>query len=293
MNNKIIFGTLVFFAVFLAGCTLQETSTQPPSTPPQTQPTTQYICQDGRTIVAKLSDCPAVDTEYEECDKASSQEDYYGSSDRDVCFYELAIERDNATLCKKVRSTSSYGDYTTAKCGAEIALSKDDPTVCEDLGLVSKYDCYSELATQTSDPSYCERITSGSKKDDCLGDYLYANSYYITNWSLCDKFSAASSDKSYCYNLAATRTKNTQYCDKIEDSSYGYGTYSKPSCYAGVAKQSKNPSLCSQFSTTTEKDECYYAYATTYPKDLSVCNSITDELKKDDCVYYANYSYYY
>ncbi len=282
--------------MILAGCA----STQPPAggnqggsgqQPAAPAPAKQYLCSDGVTIVTDLSTCPQVDTELQDCERASSKSDYYSGSDQDACYYNLAVERDNITLCKKIRSTDTYVTYTQAKCGAELAVAAGDPKVCDSLGLISKSDCYSEVATQTEDPQVCLMITNTDKKDSCVYDYVLTNYYSIKDWGICDNISQGSYEASYCYQSAATTTLSTSYCDKISGTS-AY-SYSKAECYGTVAKDSHNPSVCERLSTTTDKDECYYEIATSYPYDQSQCGKIVNQGQKDDCNYYTNRSGYY
>ncbi|MDD5171521.1 MAG: hypothetical protein PHF60_00615 [Candidatus ainarchaeum sp.] len=287
--NK-LFLIVLAFGFFLAGCASQQATpqSQQPSAPPA-----QYLCPDGVNVVANLASCPPYDKEYEECLDMSATSDY-GSSDRDACFYSLALERENISLCKKVTSSDSYYDeYTQSNCGAQLALAFSDPTMCEQLGIIGKYDCYSELASQLEDASMCDFINSTQKKDDCLYDYLYGNSYYIEDWSFCEKFSEQSSNKDYCYYEAATNTYDVTYCDKIEGKGGLYYGYSMSGCYAAIATMEEDPTICSQLDTTPLKDECYYDYATSYPYDDSVCNSIVDSNKKSSCIRYTNDTYDY
>ncbi len=281
----------------LAGCA----STQPPAggnaapsnpAPAAPAPAKQYLCGDGVTIVTDLTTCPQVDTELQDCAKESSKSDYYGESDQDACYYNLAVDRDNVTLCKKVHSTDTYGTYTQAKCGADIAINAGDPKVCDSLGILSKADCYSEVATQTENPQVCLMITTGDKKDTCIYDYVLSNYYSMSDWSICDNVSQGSYEASYCYQTAATRTKSTAYCDKISGTDSLF-SYSKSECYGTLAKNSRTPSTCEKLTTTTEKDDCYYEYATSYPYDSTQCGKIVDQGTKDDCNYYTNRTSYY
>lgn len=288
----------------------------------QPEPAHQYLCSDGLTVVSDLNDCPYVDAELKECEDASSTASY-GASEADVCYYELAMDRENASLCKKIRNTDDWYDPTAAKCAAEIAMYTDDVTVCEELSFLSKYDCYFELAVQSEDYTICGQITSSNKrdecyadladelydyticsyisssstKDDCLYDYVSWNSYYIDDWSICDLFSTSADwEQDYCYQKAAERTGQLSYCDKITSSSgggYYYSYYTKPDCYGKVAKGKRQPSICEQLTDSDDKDDCYYEYATSYPYDVSTCNNIVDTYTKEDCIDYANYSYYY
>ncbi len=306
MRNRILLGFVVF-AFFLSGCT----SLLEP------EPSEQYLCPDGVTIVTDLEDCPKIDVELKECEDASSRV-FDGVSDRDVCYYELALDRENITLCKKIRNIDSWYGYTAAECGAEIAMIEGNPKLCDELSFLSEYDCYLELATQLGDaaicaeiastskrddcyldmaynfddPEVCMEISSSSDKDDCLYDYVSWNAYYVDDWSICDEFSSGSWEQSYCYYEAAGNTGLLTYCDKIT-STDRYSSYTKPVCYAVVAKQRKNPSLCETFTDSYDKDDCYYEYATLYPYDVNACEKITSSYRKSDCVYYANDTYYY
>jgi hypothetical protein len=259
---------------------------------PDTTPAQQYLCEDGRTVVADLSTCPPYDEEYESCMQTSTETDYYSYSDRDVCFYNLALDRENVTLCKKIRATSDYYDYTAANCAAQIAYISNEPTLCDDVGAIAVADCYSALASFTEDPGMCDYISSTTKKDDCIYAYISSNLYYISEWSVCDALSQYSDNRDYCYYYAGITTENVSYCDKIVESGY-YSYYDKSGCYGEVAEATDNPGLCALLETQTDRDDCYYSYATTYPYDTSVCNNIISSYYRENCLDYANHSYYY
>lgn len=285
MRSGILLGLITI--VFLFGCTTQSGTQET-----EAGSAVGHLCPDGTTIVSDLNDCPKVDVELKECEDASSMSSY-GASDRDLCYYELALERENVSLCRKVRNTDSWYEYTAAQCGADLAVYLGDVSLCDELTLTSKYDCYSEVAQELEDPTVCEKITFDSKKDDCLYTYVTYNYYYIDDWSICDSFSDKSSEANYCYTQAAIYSGDVGYCDMISRTSGGYYSYSKTSCYSDVAKDSGSPSLCGKLGTTDEKDDCYYDYATSYPYEVDVCDSISDSYTKDSCVRYANYTYYY
>ncbi len=333
MIRNILFAS-IFAVLFFSGCTslfegtpakqyvCPDGSTVVSELSDCPEPEKHYLCPDGLTVVGDMADCPKVDTELKECEEASD-EGYYGASDRDVCYYELAIYRENASLCRKIRNTDDWYDYTAAKCGAEIALFTGDVGVCEELSFLSKYDCYEEVAKQTEDPSICAEITTSGKKDDCYSamaaeledpsicleissgndmddciynyiyDYASWGGYYMDDWSICDEFSAPKWEQSYCYQEAAEDTGDLTYCDKITVEGGYYYSYSKSSCYATVAKDKSNPSLCAKLSDMEDRDDCYYSYAVTYPYKEEVCDNIVDTNLKEDCVYMTGDSYYY
>jgi hypothetical protein len=309
IRNKIILGLVIVSALFLLGCmSLLE--------PPEKK---QYLCEDGKTIVSDLTECPRIDKDLQDCEEASSIESY-GPSESDMCYFELALDRENISLCRKVRNTDSWYDYTAAKCGAQIAMYQGEPSLCDELSFVSKYDCYLELASELEDPSVCAEISSVRKRDDCYSslasaledpsvcsyistetdkdeciyDYVYYYSYYVDDWSICEEFSAsADTEQSYCYYEAADSTGELSYCDKMTTDTGYYSYYTKGDCYGGVAKYKRDVSICEQLTDADFKDDCYYEYATSYPYDVDACDNIADEYTRDDCIYWANDSYYY
>lgn len=309
IRNKIILGLVTVSALFLLGCmSLLE--------PPEKK---QYLCEDKETIVSDLTDCPPFDKDLKDCEDAYSVSSY-GPSESDMCYYELALDRENISLCRKVRGTDSYYGYTAAQCGAEIAMYKGDSQLCEELSFISKYDCYLELATNLEDasicgeitsvrkrddcysslasaledPSICKEISTESDKDECIYDYVYWYSYYIDDWSICDEFSAsADEEQSYCYYEAADATGQVSYCDKMTTDTGYYSYYTKGDCYGNVASYKNDPSLCEQLTDADFKDACYYEYATYYPYDVDACANIVDDYLREDCIYWANDTYYY
>ncbi len=272
----------LFALIFLFGCIQSGSSSDS---------TVGKLCSDGETIVTDLNDCPKIDADLKECEEASATSSY-GASDRDVCYYDLALVRENITLCRKIRNTDSWYEPTSAQCGADLAIYAGNVSLCGQLSLTSKYDCYEIVAEELEDPTICEYIESSSKKDDCLYNYVSYNYYYIDDWSLCDSFSGKGYEGNYCYSKAAEYTGDEKYCDKIVKSGSGFYSYSKASCYATVAKDDGTPALCGTLSTDEDKDDCYYDYATSYPYEVEVCNKISDSYRKSSCVDWANYSYY-
>ncbi len=278
MNKIFLFVILGLFVFLLAGCSsLMSSKTQ--------TPTTQYICSDGKTIVNDASMCPAIDTELVNCDKAAQTTDYTGNSQRNVCYFDLAVQRGNVSLCKNVYTTDSYSSVSAAKCGAEIAVAKNDPTICNDLGIIGSSDCYYEVAKQAGDPNICLQITSSQKRDDCISNYVSYDYTSISDWSICDKMSP--NRASDCYYDAATSTQNPSYCDKMGANSL----YTQADCYGKIALDTTNPDVCKGLPTTPKQDECYYTYASTYPYNPSACRYIVDQNKKSDCAYSTNRTY--
>jgi len=284
MKQHVLLLVILVLGLVLAGCTQSE---QQPIKVQLEQPKVQYLCDDGKTIVSTQADCPKIDLEYLECIKASRVSSYYASSERDVCFYNLAVVRNNVSLCRYVDASYASADYSPAKCAEEIAMAINDPEICNEIGS-QKFDCFNDLADKYQDPALCNRIVIQNKKDECLDNYVYANYETITDWDVCTSINGVTS-KDSCYYYAAIGTYNVTYCDKIAIGGY-YQT--KTDCYVKIAQQRNDYTLCKGLGVGPERNACYYKYA--YNKyDNHACTYISDDALKDKCKNYTYvYSYY-
>ena len=261
--------------------------------PVEQEPSTMYICDDGKTVVSSLAECPKVDTGYQECAGMPLESTgYYDESPRDTCFYSLAIVRENISLCNKILSSDEYYEYTRAACGAKVALLKGAPAECEKLlTKMDTVDCYSAYAYDTDDISVCSMLKSTDDKDECMYEFV---GYYNTppgGWSICEQLT----DEDYknsCYYYAADDTLDLSYCDKMSDK-YSSIYWMKSECYDNIASQKNDPTICEGLSDEEDRDDCYYEYATDYPYHMEVCDYITSKYIKSDCIDWTNDTDYY
>ncbi len=238
-----------------------------------------YVCDDGETVVYSKADCPPYDEEYEECADMPLSAGYYYDSPRDECFYELAIKREDVSLCNKILSTDEYDTYNRGGCGATIAFLKGNATECEGLTTFASRDCYAEYAELTEDYTACLFISSRNARDDCLYQFI---GYYIVpeSWDICEEFD----DEDYmyeCYYEAAKETLDVSYCDKIQGESY---YYDRPSCYGQMAASNSDLTICGKLADKEDRNGCYSYYAD-YIEDLSVCYRIEAGSSRDNCLY--------
>ncbi len=256
---------MALVGILIAGCVQQQ----------------MHLCSDKETIVYSLDQCPPFDEEYEECmDMPLESEYYYDESPRDKCFYNLAVKRENTSLCNKILAEYYYSDYSPAKCGARIALLTDSLDECEELrGAATRNDCYSEYAMMTDDPSVCDSLPSGNARDECLSQFIGWLSV-PPSWDICEKFSKAGY-RDECYYYAAEDTADLSYCEKMSGSSYAY---EKSSCYANVAMEYMDASICGELADTDDRNSCYFEYA--YDTDEPyVCDNVESVSERDECLY--------
>lgn len=192
--------------LFLAGCA-QTTS-----------PATQYVCSDGKTIVANITSCPVpsgtaaatstgtpqaltLETELSVCSEMPS---YQNVSIEDLCIIGLATKHENTALCKKVASDQRY------ICYALIAEDAKKPEICLEAGIQKDQQCLLQYMRDTRDTGVCDKMTDVSQKDSC---FMEATNY-SGDPAICEKIKTFD-QKNSCYYNIAMRTRDSTYCNKI------------------------------------------------------------------------------
>jgi len=218
---------LCIFGLFLFGCAQLTTPA------PQTQQIqqVQYVCSDGKTIVASVSLCPPVTsvpttralTIEEQLSICVDMPSVQQGSLEDVCYMMIAAKHGNASLCKKVSTSMRSQCYNT------LAEVKEDVNVCAEAGSY-KDQCYAQYAQWVGDSAVCDRITDLSSKDSC---YTNMASKGIDP-TLCDKIKTVY-QKEDCYFNVAMRTRDAAYCEKIGDSNR------KQNCLQNIQGQTSMP----------------------------------------------------
>lgn len=201
---------LVALGLFTYGCTL-------PSAPSsETVTETKYVCPDGTTIVSAIALCPpavpaaavvpalTLEQELSICvDMPTTQQ----GSFEDACYMMIAAKHENASLCKKVATSSRM------QCYASIAEIKSDASVCAEAGTY-KDQCYSQYAQTAGDSSVCDEITEINQKDSCYSNLASR----LGESGLCEKI-ANLNQKDSCYYQIAMRYGDSTWCDKITSTS--------------------------------------------------------------------------
>jgi hypothetical protein len=211
--KKIFVLLLVALGLFLFGCTQQA-------------PQVQYICSDGKTVVADLSLCPAatasptpatqaaatptvtpaisLETELEVCLGMPTTQQ---TSFEEDCISGLAAKHNDATLCKKL----SYEGKRT--CYLLVAITANNVSVCEEAGK-EKDNCYQQYASNANNASACDKITEINNRDSCYSSIASR----LGDATLCDKIRSIG-QKNSCYFGIAMNLRDSAYCNKITEDS--------------------------------------------------------------------------
>lgn len=165
------------------------------------------------------------------------------SFDRNECYTEQAIKKEDAGICKKIDA-----QYAQARC---IAAVKKDPGICQKIpNYIEKSLCYKEVAIRKQDSSLCG--DAGRNQSDC---YTY---FAVTdiNASICnnipEKFYQTNCYNSY-YTALAVAKKDPAICNSVKEQT----SDDKDSCYKNYAVETKDESVCDKIEVGVTKWLCH------------------------------------
>ena len=195
----------------------------------------------------------------EACDNVSDSS--YG---RDSCYRSVAEKNGDDSSCSKIND-----DWQRAKCYQIIGEIKKDPKICQKINYdANKNSC---LGIALNDISKCGDEEGGDEKYHCYAEVAKSKN----DLSICEKIIAPSDEydygyrKDYCILGVAKLRKDSSLCDKINDLDYKSSCYlditdkididfcykksiSIDACYAKLALQEKDFSLCSKIISFPE-----------------------------------------
>lgn len=154
-----------------------------------------------------------------------------------------------------------------------------------DFRLVTR--CYEDTAVNLSDPLICQRIPID--KEDCIyGDcYNWRDTCYnqvaekAKNSSICD-FMLDGRVKDGCYMVTGIDEKNPSACDKINS------IETRDTCFSlivGSWNGTDDQSLCGKIQKQLSRDFCYAGVAHDL-KNISICEKIEGDVWKKNCYGY-------
>lgn len=188
---------------------------------------------------------------------------------------------------KNIVRCEQYQSYETrVKCWQSLSVLNKNASYCNNIepsfqtGLMHRDTCFDLVARETKDASLCEGIVN---KDALTGDYIRCVASITGDISKCPVLDP---DNDYngaynCYLSLAATTGEISVCDEFKDN-----LHSKRTCYAGVAVEKKDSSVCGLDSLEDEvRDDCYMAYLSGLGViDTSVCSRIVSEERQSRCL---------
>lgn len=235
------------------------------------------------------------------------------SEERNKCFYRLALDRKDVSLCNEISLTLLNPDIKSegnksimtptggvgpegpipvhvphrAQCQKDIAILIEDPRICDDIKTYSniKKECYFELANQLGDTSLCdklpeEKVIAGKTRSECYDAVSkYFNQSKLKEFSTgtrCDKI-VYPDTRDKCYYDIAPVKKDQSICENIQ------AEHIRDWCYIRVARAKEDPDICERVTEPRgNRRKCYVSLA----KELQnpdICERIRKKVNKDMC----------
>ncbi len=149
------------------------------------------------------------------------------------CIQDAAVQENDYTLCNVLEDKE--------ECYTYYAETANDKTVCASITDRSEKDsCYSKYGRKYNDIDACLSASSAISKDSCIhsvaratnniqycfqivedsniGGCLAVVSYALNDLSFCDNADISSNALDNCYHRLGMLTKDSSWCDKIDDS---------------------------------------------------------------------------
>ena len=206
---------------------------------------------------------------------------------RDTCYDEVARDTQNVALCENIQNKDALsGDYVSCVASIIKEVSK-----CPPLGdpYNGSYSCYMEVAIVRKDLSVCDLF--GNDKDSksiCyrnVAEQKQDSSIKVRNNNIetCNNFNDQSS-KNNCFWKVANEKNNPSFCELIKPDKYDLDTNQ---CVTQSSPAMPDSSLCDNLKDThydtSDRDICYFQYATTNQKP-AVCEKMEKTSFKEKCL---------
>ncbi len=151
--------------------------------------------------------------------------------------------------------------YVQHKVSNNIITNKNfaAPELCNP-GVINKQvpefqdSCYAEMAFESKDVAYCEKVKNSTSKDTC---YLSLSSE--TGSEIFCKGVVDIQERDQCYMAIATKKQDITICKQVEPFTKvkGLETWYPDSCYLSVAEAKNDKTICTTYIQSKErKDTC-------------------------------------
>lgn len=171
--------------------------------------------------------------EIKNCEQVYHNPDAMPFSDRDLCYYNLALKLKNPNICSKIVSETFIDD-----CYVALERVIGDYRIC---GLIS-YDgsrglCYlKHLKEMPVGIEFCEYLTYGDHKSSCINKFTAITPGL--DYKICDNLEEFLGARNTCYKNIALTKGDLDSCKRVSE-----GT-PRNECYKDFAVKLKDKNLC-------------------------------------------------
>ncbi len=164
-------------------------------------------------------------------------------------------------------------------CLGNDTLDADEAqSECEEIsGQIQKDVCFENIADETRNITWCEKIILQSRKDNCYFENMDAG---VDDPAACDKiFSHQKKDE--CFQEMVLSTRNFALCENIVKKAAKNDCY----YYASLDGLIEDANVCAGNITGLEQRDICFNEVALLTKNSSVCSRIVSSNVRDECLY--------
>lgn len=173
-------------------------------------------------------------------------------------------------------------------CYKELAIIKDDSSICNKLTILSISSCKRAIEGETAENVGCETKSTQDSKDSCYNDAAIS----ANDESLCKMISSNSLGmKNECFKAVGIAMKDSSICAFMTYSTSTATVYARDECYSDIAKALADATICKKISgsfqygegvKTYTRDMCY-ANILEEVTEIWVCDNLIDKNMQSAC----------
>lgn len=185
------------------------------------------------------------------------------------------------TACAKIAGTGTCASLTNEfyqyKCWSTVAYQKEDYSFCQKITTnASLYfnGCVTDLAVKITNSSFCDLIRDTEFRDDCYYDYAQTTA----DVSQCLNIKYYDQQQNDCMYRVALKFARPDFCNNMTFSNY------RTTCYSGVILSGNplTPDSCATVQDQIWGDKCFMQLALNSRKPV-YCESIKDAGDRQTC----------
>ena len=171
-------------------------------------------------------------------------------SNRDLCYYKLALGTDNPSYCYPID-----GSYALAPlnydCFYHFAVKEENYNFCAGVGLLERWNCYTNYALYKNDIDACYAIDPRAELSWNMCFDNYARAYWKP--SACNPITKPTSYRTACFAYTVLNATSLEYseCIAVIDEAW------KDKCFSQMAYLSSNRQICNYVEDLGVRDICY------------------------------------
>lgn len=198
-------------------------------------------------------------------------------SQKDNCLVLVASETMNISKCAEIEKASLAEQCYSLLLSKGVAANS---SICQKLSGAAKDECFSRLAVQSNNPSYCMQMDPNSSyRNNCLLKVAMS----LDRPDICESISQNASRnlcKNQIFTNLAVKNKEPQFCEQLVSDDPETRRSSIDNCLFSMAKELNDTRYCNRISNVFAKELCL-----TGRIDPATCNQIVESQGRQACLY--------